>query len=71
MMFLLVAVQSPGSLAPMKKLIVVLVIAACGLSLTAFGQAEKIKAKAKEVKRNVESGQTNKAPVTTNAPAKK
>jgi hypothetical protein len=34
MLFLLVAVQSPGRLAPMKKLIVVLVIAACGLSLT-------------------------------------
>jgi hypothetical protein len=36
----------------------------------AFAQAEKIKGKAKDLKKQVESGQTNKAPATTNAPAK-
>ena len=37
----------------------------------AFAQAEKIKGKAKDLKKQIESGQTKKAPPATNAPPRK
>ena len=37
--------------------------------LPLFAQAEKIKGKAKDLKRSIEAGQTNKPPVPTNPPA--
>jgi cell division protein FtsL len=35
-----------------------------------FAQAEKIKGKAKDLKRNIEAQQTNNATIKTNTPAK-
>jgi hypothetical protein len=56
---------------PMKHLKVVLIVVACVTSFAcAFAQAEKIKGKAKDLKKNIEAGQTNGAG-KTNAPAKK
>jgi hypothetical protein len=53
----------------MKKAL--LIVAVCVTSLVcAFGQAEQVKKRAKDLKKNVEAGQTNGA-AKTNAPAKK
>jgi hypothetical protein len=53
----------------MKNFKTLLIVVACITSFAcAFGQAEKIKGKAKDLKKNVE--QTNGA-AKTNAPAKK
>jgi len=55
----------------MKNLKVVLIVVACVTSFVcAFGQAEQVKKRAKDLKKNVEAGQTNGA-ANTNAPAKK
>lgn len=55
----------------MKNLKVVLIVVACVTSLSfAFAQAEQVKKRAKDLKKNVEAGQTNGA-ARTNAPAKK
>jgi hypothetical protein len=40
-------------------------------ALAVLAQAERIKGKAKDLKRDIESKQTNKVNVATNAPAKK
>jgi hypothetical protein len=40
-------------------------------TLVLFAQAERVKSKAKDLKRNIEAGQTNKAGGVTNTPAKK
>ncbi len=63
----------PASVATirMKNLKVVLIVVACVTSFVcAFGQAEQVKKRAKDLKKNVEAGQTNGA-ANTNAPAKK
>ena len=55
----------------MKNLKAALIVVACVTSFAcAFAQAEKIKGKAKDLKKNIEAGQTNNAG-KTNAPAKK
>jgi hypothetical protein len=48
----------------MKKLSIAVALAFLASSVLVFGQAEQIKKRAKETKKNVEAGQTN-------APAKK
>ena len=69
----LTRVEFPASVCtiPMKHLKVVLIVVACVTSFAcAFAQAEKIKGKAKDLKKNIEAGQTNNG-AKTNAPAKK
>ena len=53
----------------MNKLIVLTIAGLLlAFSTVTFGQAEKVKGKAKNLKRQVESGQTNKAPATNSPP---
>ena len=52
----------------MKTKIILASLLVCALGL--FAQAEKVKAKAKDLKKQVEEGQTNRAGIKTNAPAK-
>ncbi|HMJ92105.1 MAG TPA: hypothetical protein VK530_19950 [Candidatus Acidoferrum sp.] len=53
----------------MKNFKIVLAVLVCVATATcAFAQAEKIKGKAKDLKKNIEAGQTN-APAKTNSPA--
>ena len=52
----------------MKTRIVVLAVG-FAFVLPLFAQAEKVKSKAKDLKRSIEAGQTNKPPVPTNPPA--
>jgi hypothetical protein len=53
----------------MKKLSIVLAASFIASTLLVCGQAEQVKKRAKDLKRNVESGQTN-AVTKTNTPAK-
>jgi len=51
----------------MKNVILAMSFVLAASSLLVFGQAEQVKKRAKDLKRNVESGQTNSVP-RTNAP---
>jgi hypothetical protein len=53
----------------MKTLSIVVGLVLAVSASIGFAQAEKVKGKAKELKRNIEAGQTN-APGKTNAPVK-
>jgi hypothetical protein len=52
----------------MKKISIVLSVLFAASALMVFGQAEGVKKRAKDVKKNVETGQTNSVP-KTNPPA--
>jgi hypothetical protein len=52
----------------MKKIGIVLSVLFTASALMVFGQAEGVKKRAKDVKKNVETGQTNSVP-KTNPPA--
>lgn len=52
------------------KTILIFGIALLASTAGLVGQAEKVKGKAKDLKRNLEAQQTNSAPAKTNAPAR-
>ena len=55
---------------PMKTLFTVALLACVSISLV-FGQAEQVKKKAKDLKRDIETQQTNQIKGATNAPARR
>jgi hypothetical protein len=60
---------SAATLPRMKTRIAVTLMLAAFATIV-FAQAEKIKCKAKDLKRNIEAQQTNNATIKTNTPAK-
>jgi hypothetical protein len=54
----------------MKTLFAVALLACVSVSLV-FGQAEQVKKKAKDLKRDIETQQTNQIKGATNAPARR
>jgi hypothetical protein len=60
--------SSPTNFSSMKKIILLLAVVLASV-LPLLAQAEKIKGKAKDLKRSIEAGQTNKVAAPINPPA--